>query len=166
MAGWYRVVKTIKGHTYLYLQQTYREGGQVRTLNRYLGPVAVESTRSPKAGQKPAVPRTPLFTDAGDFARAMASQFDAAQWGKDTGAQLLGQGGKRSRRTKARQPVTTTPKAELSDIGREAQKYTTWPEFSFRCDHGSCRIMFLVCPLSVNPAPLLWRDPNRARREA
>jgi hypothetical protein len=29
-----------------------------------------------------------------------------------------------------------------------------------RCDHGSCRITFLVCPLSVNPAPLLWRDPN------
>jgi integrase len=22
--------------------------------------------------------------------------------------------------------------------------------------------MFLVCPLSVNPAPLLWRDPNQA----
>jgi hypothetical protein len=33
-----------------------------------------------------------------------------------------------------------------------------------RCDHGSCRIMFLVCPLSVNPAPLLWRDPNSPMR--
>ena len=34
MAGWYRVVKTIKGHQYLYEQQTYREGGRVRTRNR------------------------------------------------------------------------------------------------------------------------------------
>jgi hypothetical protein len=30
-----------------------------------------------------------------------------------------------------------------------------------RYDHGSCRIMFLVCPFSVNPAPFLWRDPIR-----
>ena len=37
MGNWYRVVKTIKGHRYAYMQQTYREGSHVRTLNRYIG---------------------------------------------------------------------------------------------------------------------------------
>lgn len=36
---WYRVIKTIKGHQYAYEQRTWREGGRVRTENRYLGPV-------------------------------------------------------------------------------------------------------------------------------
>src|SRR4051812_33731461 len=36
--GWYRVVKTIKGHRYLYLQRTWREGKHVRTESRYIGP--------------------------------------------------------------------------------------------------------------------------------
>jgi Transposase DDE domain group 1 len=30
----------------------------------------------------------------------------------------------------------------------------------------SCRIMFLVCPLSVNPAPVLWRDPDMDSSES
>jgi hypothetical protein len=34
MGTWYRVVKTIKGHQYIYEQQTFREGGRVRTRNR------------------------------------------------------------------------------------------------------------------------------------
>ena len=36
--GWYRVVKTIKGHRYVYEQRTWREGKRVRTENRYIGP--------------------------------------------------------------------------------------------------------------------------------
>ena len=36
--GWYRVIKTIKGHRYLYEQRTWREGKKVRTENRYIGP--------------------------------------------------------------------------------------------------------------------------------
>ena len=44
--AWYRVVKTIKGHRYLYDQRTYREGGQVRTLNRYIGRADGVSLRS------------------------------------------------------------------------------------------------------------------------
>ena len=34
---WYTVIKTINGHQYLYLQTTYREGGKVKTKNKYLG---------------------------------------------------------------------------------------------------------------------------------
>jgi hypothetical protein len=36
--GWYRVVKTIKGHRYIYEQRTWREGKHVRTESRYIGP--------------------------------------------------------------------------------------------------------------------------------
>jgi antirestriction protein ArdC len=91
MGGWYRVVKTIKGHQYLYDQQTYREGGQVRTRNRYLGPAADESRKSSKLRQNPPViTTTPLFRDPADFGAAMLKQFDAQQWAKDTGQQLLG----------------------------------------------------------------------------
>lgn len=35
----YQVVKTVKGHKYLYLQRSYREGGRVRTESQYLGAV-------------------------------------------------------------------------------------------------------------------------------
>src|SRR4051794_23926781 len=35
---WYRVVKTIKGHRYIYEQRTWREGKHVRTESRYIGP--------------------------------------------------------------------------------------------------------------------------------
>lgn len=34
----YFVIKTIKGHRYLYEQQTWRDGNHVRTLSRYIGP--------------------------------------------------------------------------------------------------------------------------------
>jgi hypothetical protein len=36
--GWYKVVKTIKGHRYVYEQRTWREGRHVRTESRYVGP--------------------------------------------------------------------------------------------------------------------------------
>ena len=38
--GWYQCVKTVKGHKYLYLQMSYREGGKVKTKSKYLGPVS------------------------------------------------------------------------------------------------------------------------------
>jgi hypothetical protein len=38
--GWYTVTKTIKGRKYLYLQMTYRDGGKVKTKNKYLGPAS------------------------------------------------------------------------------------------------------------------------------
>ena len=41
--GWYRVVKTIKGHRYIYEQRTWREGKRVRTESRYVG-TAVNTT--------------------------------------------------------------------------------------------------------------------------
>ena len=33
MGNWYRVVKTIKGHRYVYLQQTYRQGEHINRNN-------------------------------------------------------------------------------------------------------------------------------------
>jgi hypothetical protein len=36
----YRVVKTIKGRKYVYLQRSYRVGGKVKTESRYVGPLA------------------------------------------------------------------------------------------------------------------------------
>jgi hypothetical protein len=38
LLGWYQVTKTIKGHRYIYLQRTWREGKHVRTESRYIGP--------------------------------------------------------------------------------------------------------------------------------
>jgi hypothetical protein len=46
MAGWYHVVKTIKGHRYLYAQRTWREGGHVRTQSRYIGKAGDGGTAS------------------------------------------------------------------------------------------------------------------------
>lgn len=37
---WYQVIKTINGRKYLYLQMTYRDGGKVKTKNKYLGPAS------------------------------------------------------------------------------------------------------------------------------
>ncbi len=44
--GWYRVVKTIKGHRYIYEQRTWREGKRVRTQSRYVGPAQDSGARS------------------------------------------------------------------------------------------------------------------------
>jgi hypothetical protein len=47
---WYKVVKTINGRKYLYLQKTYRDGGSVKTLNRYIGPATSTSISPTAAG--------------------------------------------------------------------------------------------------------------------
>src|SRR4051812_38582607 len=49
--GWYRIVKTIKGHRYIYEQRTWREGKHVRTESRYLGP-ADDSTPLGPIGER------------------------------------------------------------------------------------------------------------------
>ena len=41
--GWYRVIKTIKGHRYVYEQRTWREGKRVRTQSRYIGLAGTEA---------------------------------------------------------------------------------------------------------------------------
>lgn len=38
MGDFYQVIKTIKGHKYLYKQRTFRKGGRVCTESHYLGP--------------------------------------------------------------------------------------------------------------------------------
>ena len=86
--AWYRVIKTIKGHRYVYDQQTYREGGQVRTLNRYIGRADDAGGSSGSADSAQA--NAQLFRNAGDFGRAMVEQFDAATRVEDLGQQLLG----------------------------------------------------------------------------
>ena len=117
MGNWYRVVKTIKGHRYVYDQQTYREGGHVRTLNRYIGRADGVSSTSSGASHS-AHANAPLFRNAGDFGRAMAEQFDAPKWVEEAGQQLLGGESQRVRSAvkDIRQsvlarglPVTTTP---------------------------------------------------------
>jgi hypothetical protein len=45
--GWYQVIKTIRGHRYLYEQRTWREGKRVRTQSRYVGPVQDSVARAP-----------------------------------------------------------------------------------------------------------------------
>ena len=62
--GWYRVIKTIKGHRYIYEQRTWREGKHVRTESRYLGPAdgpALRGGASREPTRKPErVNTTPL----------------------------------------------------------------------------------------------------------
>src|SRR5437868_6913915 len=60
MGDWYRVVKTIKGHRYVYVQQTYREGGRVRTRNRYIGPAADGAVGVTGAGSASGADNSPL----------------------------------------------------------------------------------------------------------
>ena len=47
----YKVIKTIKGRRYLYLQETYREGGKVKTRNQYIGPVSGNSANVGSEGR-------------------------------------------------------------------------------------------------------------------
>src|SRR3954447_16655294 len=86
MGNWYPVVKTKKGHRYIYLQQTYREGGHVRTRNRYIGPAAESASGSSGAGRAGA--SSPLVSGVQGFGKAMLDQFDAGRWGSDTALQL------------------------------------------------------------------------------
>lgn len=44
----YIVVKTINGRRYRYLQETYREGGKVKTISKYLGADTLKDAPLPK----------------------------------------------------------------------------------------------------------------------
>jgi hypothetical protein len=57
--GWYRVIKTIKGHRYEYLQRTWREGKKVRTESHYIGPA------EPAQGSDPSRPPRASDFDGG-----------------------------------------------------------------------------------------------------
>ena len=96
MGSWYRVVKTIKGNQYIYEQQTYREGGRVRTRNRYLGPAGAVGTGSRGYGGS-------LEQSAGNFGRAMVGQTNALRRSVDADEQF----GRVSEPSNLR--VTTTP---------------------------------------------------------
>jgi hypothetical protein len=52
---WYRVVKTIRGRRYIYLQRTRREGGKVKTESKYVGPAHHADVAYPwkSVGKKP-----------------------------------------------------------------------------------------------------------------
>ena len=58
---WYRVVKTIKGHPYVYQQRTWREGKRVRTESRYVGPAAEERSKPPVAPALGTVVTSPVW---------------------------------------------------------------------------------------------------------
>ena len=90
MGNWYRVVKTIKGHRDLYDQQTYRAGGQVRTLNRYIGRVDDDAGAGSSGASHSGRVNAPLFRSAGDFGQAMVEQFDAPKWVEDAVEQIAG----------------------------------------------------------------------------
>lgn len=63
--GWYRVTKTIGGRAYVYAQRTYREGGKVRTENRYIGPAsaAAGTGEAPRSQMPAARPKTAIPAD-------------------------------------------------------------------------------------------------------
>jgi hypothetical protein len=93
MGTWYRVVKTIKGHRYVYEQQTWRDGGRVRTRNRYLGPAGSDAGASVSPGSKGEPSRATVIAPAlvgslTAFGKAAISQFDAPRWGTDAASQL------------------------------------------------------------------------------
>src|SRR3954466_1196904 len=93
MGNWYRVVKTIKGHRYVYLQQTYREGSRVRTRNRYLGPAGGDlgGGGSVASGDSASfvVTTTSIAAGAASFGKAILDQFGGFDvWGHAALAQL------------------------------------------------------------------------------
>src|SRR4051794_11758137 len=116
MGNWYPVVKTKKGHRYVYLQQTYREGGHVRTRNRYVGPAGDSAAGSTGAGtSKGSASRghagvgSTLVSGALSFGKAVLDQFDAGRWGSDTAEQLgLKTPPKETPARRAKRGVTTT----------------------------------------------------------
>jgi hypothetical protein len=59
--GWYRVIKTVKGRRYEYLQRSWREGKKVRTESRYIGPAGDgnATARPPQASDFDGVITTP-----------------------------------------------------------------------------------------------------------
>jgi hypothetical protein len=109
--GWYRVVKTIKGRQYAYEQQTYREGGRVRTRNRYLGPVGGDKAGGSGAGgllKATTTPTTFSWRGLASFGKAMLDQFDVGRWGLEAASQL-GLVNQRKAK-KARKPRKSKPK--------------------------------------------------------
>ena len=52
MGGYYLTIKMINGHRYYYWQKTRRVGKQVKTLNKYVGPVVAY----------PVVPGSPIYS--------------------------------------------------------------------------------------------------------
>lgn len=55
----YIVIRTIKGRQYRYRQRSYRDGGRVRTISDYLGPVEDPGRQVKEAGSL-AVRRRPI----------------------------------------------------------------------------------------------------------
>ena len=55
----YRVIKKIKGHSYLYEQSSYRIGEKVKTKSRYLGPVSPSGVRDAAAAPYSKEPKQP-----------------------------------------------------------------------------------------------------------
>ena len=49
---WYRTIKTIRGHQYIYDQSTRRVGRQILTKNRYIGSVGGRAIRLSYAGKE------------------------------------------------------------------------------------------------------------------
>src|SRR5690348_10145350 len=77
--GWYRVVKTIKGHRYLYEQRTWREGKHVRTESRYIGPHAATGRgatfRDSSEELEPLAAEARKYKSAEEFVKAKTNAF-------------------------------------------------------------------------------------------
>jgi len=116
MGDWYRVVKTIKGHQYIYEQQTFREGGRVRTRNRYLGPAGGDGgSGSASSGNRasPTVTTTTIARGATSFGKAMLDQFGGIDvWGQAALAQL----GASDAKAKKVKVVTTTRRRHMQKV--------------------------------------------------
>ena len=108
----YRVVKTIKGRKYVYLQRTYRVGGKMKTESRYVGPVArvVRAVASriptlndfvPDVGQARSIDSYVEKTQAA----TEAAQADAAPVSGDARASRVARDPARSRCPSSRYPL-------------------------------------------------------------
>jgi antirestriction protein ArdC len=111
MGDWYRVIKRIKGHRYVYEQQTYREGDHVRTRNRYIGRAGSQEGSSGSLGSKgepsgaAASLASSLAGGLSEFRKTAVNQFDAPRWGTTTASQL-GLATERTARARKKRPLT------------------------------------------------------------
>jgi hypothetical protein len=126
MGTWYRVIKTIKGHHYIYEQQTFREGGRVRTRNRYLGPAGEDrGIGSSSSGDNApmAVTTTTIGKGVTSFGKAMLDQIGGIDvWGQEALAQL----GMADAKAKRVRVVTTTRRRHTQKIfigEKDGKKY-------------------------------------------
>src|SRR5262249_28538018 len=115
MGGWYRVTKNIKGHQYIYEQQTYRVGNKVRTLNRYIGAAGGERSKSAGSEGQYSVTTTAksigagVIKELGKFGKVAAKQVDVKSWGVSAAEQLgLTNTKKKQRRTRKKRVTTTS----------------------------------------------------------